>query len=150
MKLPAIPSPGFLAALPESERKHLGRAGITAAEALATWQRGEEKKLQQLCAEWLSLNEIYFETDRMDKKTSGKRGRADFRICVQGLWLSAECKAQSEKLAHDQKEQAARLLKSGGRFVLIYSLQDLIQHIRRLEKVAQGVVKDSFDYRLSL
>jgi hypothetical protein len=85
----------------------------------------------------------------MDKKTSGKKGRADFRICVQGLWLSAECKAQKEKLSGDQVRQANCLINSGGRFILVYSLNDLVYHVRRLEKVAEGLTQDSFNYRLA-
>lgn len=33
---------------------------------------GQEKALQRLCAQWLTLHGIYFECDRMDKRTSGK------------------------------------------------------------------------------
>jgi hypothetical protein len=150
MKLPAVLSERFLAALSEEERKRLGRAGITAAEATETFRQGEEKKLQQLCASWLDVNQIYYETDRIDKKTSGKKGRADFRICVRGLWLSAETKAQKEKLSVDQVRQANCLINSGGRFILVYSLNDLVHHVRRLEKVAEGLAQDSFNYRLAL
>ena len=50
--------------------------------------RGQEKALQRLCAQWLTLHGVYFESDRMDRLTSGKCGRADFRICHHGHWLS--------------------------------------------------------------
>ena len=33
---------------------------------------------------WLLLHDIYFEWDRTDKRTSGKKSRADFRICFKG------------------------------------------------------------------
>ena len=48
MKLPAVLSEGFLQSLPEAERKKLGRAGMTAKEAQAIFERGEEKKLKDL------------------------------------------------------------------------------------------------------
>jgi hypothetical protein len=150
MKLPIVLSERFLAALPEEERKRLGRAGITAVEAFRTFRQGEEKTLQQLCVQWLELNQIYYETDRMDRKTSGKKGRADFRICVGGLWLSAECKAHKEKLADEQLREAERLIASGGRFILVYGLYDLLHHVRRLERIAQGLARDSYNYRIAL
>jgi hypothetical protein len=134
VKLPAVLSPGFVRALPESERKRFGKAGLTPEQCRATFIRGQEIELQKLVANWLELNGIYFESDRMDKRTSGKRGRADFRICVPGgFWLSAECKATGETLSAEQVEQAERLRRSGGKFVVVRALDDLIQAVRSLE-----------------
>jgi hypothetical protein len=95
---------GFVRALPESERKKLGRVGLSPEECHQTFVRGQEIELQKLVANWLNLHSIYYETDRPDKRTSGKRGRADFRICVPpgGVWLSAECKAAGESLSPEQ------------------------------------------------
>jgi hypothetical protein len=130
MKLPAILSEGFLQSLSEDERKKLGPAGITRAEALAKYRAGQEKQLQDDVTQWLNLHEIYFESDRMDKRTSGKKGRPDFRCCVKGHWISFECKTEAGTLSKEQAEQAARLRKSGGIFVLVFSLQDVIAAIR--------------------
>jgi hypothetical protein len=127
MKLPTVLSEGFLQALPKEERKKLGQAGVTAAEASATFNRGKELELQKLCMNWLLLHDIYFEYDRPDKRTSGKKGRADFRICFKGRWISVECKAAGEKLSPEQSEEAARLMRSGGTFLLIFSLDKLIE-----------------------
>jgi hypothetical protein len=152
MKLPAVLPDSFLKALPNTERKKLGKAGMTGVEAQARYVAGQEKKLQQEIYQWLLYHKIYFEWDRMDKRTSGKKGRADFRICIPpgGLWLSAECKAEKKKLSSEQLREAERLIKSGGRYIVVYSLADLAAHVRRLEKVAQGLAKDSFDYRRGL
>jgi hypothetical protein len=130
MKLPAVLSQGFLAGLPEDERKRLGKAGWTSDECRQKVARGEEIKLQKLCLNWLSLNNIYWEWDRTDKRTSGKRGRADIRACVDGYWLSVECKADSEPLSREQAREAVRLRNSGGRFVLCYCLMDLIEAVQ--------------------
>jgi hypothetical protein len=124
MKLPAVLSEGFLRALPIEERRKLGRAGMTTAEASATFKRGKEIELQKLCMNWLLLHDIYFEYDRPDKRTSGKKGRADFRICFKGQGISAECKAAGEKLSPEQSEQPARLMRSGGVFLLIFTLMN--------------------------
>lgn len=133
MKLPAVPSEGFLQALPEEERKRLGRAGITAAEAMATYKAGQEKELQKDVIRYLDYHQIYWNNDRMDKKTSGKPGRADFRICYKGRWVSAECKAETGTLSSAQAMDAARLRKSGGRFVLVFCLRDLIEEFRNID-----------------
>jgi hypothetical protein len=146
MKLPAIVTEGFLQAMPPEERKRLGRAGITAAEALATFRQGEEKELQDYCYQWLNANQIYFNSDRMDKRTTGRKGRADFRICCHGLWLSAECKAEGGKLTPEQIDDASRLIRSRGRFIVVHKLKDLTDHVRRLEQVADGLIQDTFNY----
>ena len=136
MRRPVILSEGFLQALPAEERKKLGRSGMTAREASATFKRGEEIKLQRLCMNWLLLHDIYFEWDRVDKRTSGKKGRADFRICFKGRWISAECKAVGEKLSTQQIEQAARLVRSDGVFLVIFSLEELIKALGEIESPA--------------
>jgi hypothetical protein len=127
--MPAVVPPSFLYALPEEERKRLNKAGLTPEECNAKFIRGEEIRLQKLCMNWLSLHNIYFEWDRTDKRTSGKKGRADLRACVLGYWLSIECKADGEPLSREQAQEAVRLRNSGGRFVLCYCLHDLIEAI---------------------
>ena len=130
MKLPAVLSQGFLAGLPDEERKRLGKAGWTSDECHEKFARGEEIKLQKHCLNWLSLHGIYWEWDRTDRRTSGKRGRADIRACVAGYWLSIECKAAGEPLSREQAQEAVRLRNSGGRFVLCYCLVDLIEGVQ--------------------
>jgi hypothetical protein len=136
MKLPPVVPEGFLLALPEEERNRLGRAGITQAQAEAKYAKGEERKLQDAIARWLAFEGIYFESDRMDKRTSGKKGRADFRICVppDGRWLSIEAKAGTRALTPEQAEQADRLRRSGGTFVEVRSLREAIEAVRAAQK----------------
>ena len=135
MKLPAVPPEGFLLAMPEEERARLGRAGLTQAQAEAKYAAGEERKLQDAIAQWLDFEGIYFESDRMDKRTSGKKGRADFRICANGRWLSVEAKAGNQTLTSEQAEQAARLRRSGGTFAVVRSLKEAIDAVRAVQKV---------------
>jgi hypothetical protein len=129
MKLPKILSDKFLEAMPAEERKKLGRGGMTSKEAQAKYVAGKEKELQRQVWNHLNRNKIYFEDDRMDKRTSGRKGRADFRCCVEGLWLSLECKSETGTLTKEQASEAARLRASGGRFVVVFTLQDAIEAI---------------------
>jgi hypothetical protein len=80
MRLPAVLPEGFLKALPAEERKKLGRAGITSEEAQARYVAGQEKKVQRDIATWLNRERIYFESDRIDRKTSGKKGALTSRL----------------------------------------------------------------------
>lgn len=94
---------------------------------------GQEKALQRLCAQWLTLHGIYFECDRMDRRTSGKCGGADFRICHRGHWLSCECKVAGQPLTQAQEREADRLRNSGGVFVVVRELGDLTGALAALE-----------------
>jgi hypothetical protein len=131
-KLPAILTDSFLKALPPEERKKLGKAGLTKEEAAAKYSGGTERQLQDDIAAWLELNQIYYESDRMDRKTSGKKGRADFRICAAGRWLSLEAKTGDAKLTDEQEEQAERLIRSGGAFAIVRSLAEAIAEVRKI------------------
>jgi hypothetical protein len=129
MKLPAVLPDSFLKALPEPERRKLGKAGITAEEAIVAYSTKKERELQRLVHNWLLSKELYFESDRMDKRTSGKKGRADFRVCCRGLWLSLECKAGTGTLTSEQGAEAARLRRSGGKFVVVRSLEEAVEAV---------------------
>ena len=129
MKTNTILPDNILKAMSPADRKSLGKAGMTAKEAQEKYRAGKEKELQRQVAAHLDRHQIYYETDRMDKKTSGKKGRADFRCCVAGLWLSLECKTEAGTLSSAQAFEAARLRKSGGQFVVVFCLQDAISVI---------------------
>jgi hypothetical protein len=147
MKLPPVLSEGFLQALPEEERAKLGRAGITAGEAIEKYREGQEKQLHDDIIRWLDLHQIYYHHDRMDKRTTGRVGRADFVICAHGLWLSAEAKADTTRLRKEQAKEAIKLIRSGGRYIIVRNLKTLMQHIQRLYAIADGLTRDDFDYR---
>ena len=74
MKLPTVLSEGFLQAMPEAERRRLGKAGMTQKEAEAVFQRGEEKKLKDLVVNELNRRGAWIFTQRMDKSTWRQAG----------------------------------------------------------------------------
>ena len=130
MKLPAVVTEGFLQSLPPAERKRLGRAGITQAEAEATFQAGEERKLQGLISNWLHLHNIYFVRPRMDRKSTTPLGTPDFIICAPpGAFLGAEVKCTRGTLSAEQAKAGALIRASGGRFIVARCLQDVIDAI---------------------
>jgi hypothetical protein len=107
---------------------------MTAEEAVVRYSSKKEKELQRLVWNELTRRDIYFESDRMDKRTSGKKGRADFRVCMppDGKWLSLECKITGT-LTREQGAEAARLRRSGGKFVVVRSLEEAIEALRDME-----------------
>lgn len=118
---------------PEDRRK-LGRAGITADECREKYQRGEEKKLQGLIANYLGLrDDIYFETDRMDRKTSGAKGRPDFRICYRGKWIGIEAKVEGGKLSKEQSETLAKIRNAGGVAIVAFGLAAVQEALRAID-----------------
>ena len=135
MKLPSVLSDGFLKAMPEAERKQLGRAGMTAAEATQRWIGRSEKKLQDNVYTWLMREGIYFVNPRMDRKTTTRKGTPDFIACVEspskpdGLFLAIECKAHRNTLTSEQAREANHIRMSKGRFIVAYCLKDVIQAV---------------------
>ena len=117
-----------------ADRRALGKLGMTAEEARERWAAGEEKKLQSLIANFLNLKEIYFETDRMDRKTSGKVGRPDFRICYRGRWIGVECKAEGGTLSPEQKATLEKIRKNGGVAIVAFGLPAVQEALRAIDK----------------
>lgn len=94
-------------------------------------QFNREKELQREIYQWLIFHEYYFEWDAMHRRTSGRRGRADFRICVAGRWLSLECKVGDGTLTREQASEAARLRKSGGLFAVVRTRDEAIDEVAK-------------------
>ena len=103
-----------------------GNAGRTADECRERWRSGEEKKLQAVIANFLTLKGIYFEWDRMDKRTSGKKGRPDFRLCYRGRFIAVECKASGGILSREQAITMSEIRNNGGVAVVAYGLPDVL------------------------
>lgn len=124
------------------QRGALRMAAMTADEAQERFQAGQEKELQKLISNFLNLNEIYFETDRMDRKTSGAKGRPDFRICYRGRWLSVECKADKGRLSKEQTATLERIRKSGGIVIVAFGLEAVRRALREID-AQDRIVKDA-------
>ena len=141
MRLPTVPSAGFLAALPVQERLKLGRAGITQQEANATYQRGQEKELKALALNLLNLKGAWIFEQRMDKSTRGRRGSPDILVCFKGFFIAIELKAENQRMSTEQAAEAARIRKAGGFFILAFRLEDILEELQRIERIAAGLQK---------
>lgn len=133
MKLPGVLSEGLLQALPAAERKRLGRAGITRAEAQAKYAADREKDLKRDVVNDLNRRGAWIFDQPMSKKTRGRPGVPDIIVCYRGYFLAVELKAAGETLRADQAREAVEIRKARGRFVLAYSVNDVIEAIRGID-----------------
>ena len=137
-----VPPENLLRLMSPEDRAKFGKGGLTRDECRERWAKGEEKKLQGLIANFLDLRDIYFETDRMDRKTTGACGRPDFRICYRGRWIAVECKAEGGKLSKAQKETLERIRKAGGVVIVAFGLPAVQQALRAVDQEETTSVLD--------
>lgn len=142
MKLPAVLSQGFLAGLPEAERKRLGRAGMTVEEAQETFNRGQERILKGHALNELNRRGAWIFEQPMSKKTRGRRGVPDIIGCYRGYFFAVELKASGEPLRPEQGQEAARIRKASGQFILGYCLDDIIEGLQHIDRIAEGLDKN--------
>ncbi len=127
------------------DRKSLGKAGMTAEEALLAAKVRIEKDLQNVVEGWLGTKGITVLRARMDKKTTNKRGQPDLLFVVKppvsGSWQGPhplvypcawECKMPGEELEEEQVKMAARLTADGWHWMIITSLDDAIAELRTM------------------
>jgi hypothetical protein len=132
MKLPLTLTPGFLKALPPEEREKLGWGGISRELAIKRWEVGQERELQGLVRNWLTIHEFPVYGGRMDKRTRRVVGEPDFLTTVKGRFLAIECKAKNGELSEKQAEQCRLITLNHGAFCLAYSLEDVRRIIKEL------------------
>jgi hypothetical protein len=114
--------------LPPAERKPLGKAGLTTAEAGAIADRRAERVLQNEMEGILRQRNLFFVRSRMDKRTSTRRGLPDFIIILHGeRALLVEAKVHRGQVSADQaKVFADYRLQTGGVVHLILNLPAFI------------------------
>ena len=127
MKLPSVPSEGFLQAIQAEERKKLGKAGMTKAEAQAVYARGQEKDLKKVVLNELLRQGAWVFDQPMSKRTRGRPGVPDILGCYRGAFFAVELKASGQPLRQDQAQEAVAIRKSMGRFCLAYCLNDVTE-----------------------
>ena len=91
MKARVFPE-AFLRAMSAEKRRAIGQ--MTMAEAHRRYE--QEKELKRDVLNWLNLQGAWVFTQRMDKRTRGKRGVPDLIVCTppNGRFLAVELKAR--------------------------------------------------------
>lgn len=115
----------------KEDRQKLGV--LNREERLEKWEAGEEKKLQGHIANFLTISGIYFETDRMDKRPTGRVGRADFRLCYKGRFVALEAKTSVGKLSPEQVQNQVAVEKSGGIARTVRTVADVQAVLREID-----------------
>lgn len=67
-------SDSVLRCMSEADRRTLGKAGMTAAEALAKQLLRTERQEQGLFRQWLDLNQVPYYSPRSDKRSTVAAG----------------------------------------------------------------------------
>jgi hypothetical protein len=111
------------------------KLGIISPEVAAkSWAAGEEKKLQDLIRNWLSLQKLPFYGSRMDKRTTRKKGEPDFVVCCAGHFVAIECKTGHEQPTDEQQAQLNLITLNGGATCVARSLDDVRAVVKLMQK----------------
>jgi len=127
---PLLPD-NILRCLSPADRRSLGRAGMTAAEAQARYAVRSERGEQRLFAAWLSSRGLPYVQPRPDRKSGIKPGWPDFSVHVGNRSIFIEMKVQGGKLSPEQVECIEALRREGFRCEVVYSAAEAITLTRK-------------------
>ena len=121
----AIP-PHILAMMPKSDRKPLGKAGLTRPEIDAKTESKNEIELQKQIYNLLvqyGVNWIGYQNPR--KKSQLPPGTPDFVFCYKRISIAIEVKTKTGKLSDDQKKMIPLMEKDGWLVHVVRSLAEV-------------------------
>ncbi len=106
--------------------RRASRVGPTSAEAAAKAVRCAERELQDQMAGLLRQRNLFFDSSRMDRATTNRKGMPDFRIVLPGgKALMVEAKVAGGELEHEQRLVFDQYFRQTGQSVhLVWNLQD--------------------------
>jgi hypothetical protein len=110
--------------MPATERKKLGKAGVTFAEACEAGEDRAEKEIQKQVGDYLRMRGIPFYCSRMDKATTGSVGWPDYTFPFKGKFWSFEVKTRTGKLSPEQEACGAAIQSNGGEYKVIRSVAE--------------------------
>lgn len=135
-------SENILRCMNPADRKPLGKAGMTSAEATAKQEERLEKDIHKNISNWLNIRNVFFIRSRMDKRTTNGNGLPDYVVVLpcdptkEGQYfalpscLMVEVKLPKGKLSQDQEDfHANYAYKTNFPVKVVYSLQDFINFI---------------------
>lgn len=71
-------------------------------------------------------------TERGHVMKMGQAGNSDLVGCLNGKFIAVECKVGKNKQQPSQIEFEKKVLESGGQYWLVYSLEDFIQKLNKI------------------
>jgi len=97
----------------------------------------KESELQSTILEYLALKRIFhyrqnsgaFKTEIGHFVRFGAKGAPDIVCVVNGQYVGIECKAPKGRQSDHQKEFQRQLEAAGGRYILAYSVDDVISQL---------------------
>ncbi len=125
--------PHLLPLMPESERKRLGKAGLTVAEAVAIADDKAELDLQGDIAGYLRLHEVEYIKPDGRKRSPLPKGWTDFTFAYRGVPVAMEVKTATGKLSVDQENLHPKLAANGWRVGIVRSVTDVQALLRSID-----------------
>jgi hypothetical protein len=89
-----------------------------------------EKELQKQVGQLLRLKGVWFDVQRMDKKTRGVVGRPDFLFAWQGRPCAFEFKVGYNQLSSEQSATIETMKAQGWRVAVIRSTQEAFEFLK--------------------
>jgi hypothetical protein len=113
--------------LSPADRRSLGKAGLTADEALQAARVKSERDLQNLIETYFNLRGVVAIRSRMDKATTTPKGTPDFMLALRGRAVVIEAKLPGEELTPEQEAMKARMTgdPNGWHWLTVYSLDEV-------------------------
>ena len=119
-----------------ADRKALGKAGVTASEAVELHEQRAERVLQQQIESCLLRLNVFHMRAPMHKANSLPVGWPDFTVFLRnGVSLLVEVKTETGAIRPDQLELHAKFKQQTGREVALVRSYD--QFVKLLEAVSQ-------------
>jgi hypothetical protein len=110
-----------------SDRKGLGKAGLTAAEAADQYALRTEREMHSKFSSYCGLHDILFEHEDPTRRSTSRPGWPDFRCFAAGKrFLAIDFKVRPNGLTTEQEEIKTRLEACGFPYVVAYSLSEAI------------------------
>ncbi len=119
--------------MPPEERKQLGKAGVTIAEATEKHSAKLEKEIHDQIEGWLRIRGITYRHDRMDRKTTGTVGWPDFTFAIHGKAIAVEVKRPGETVSDEQGRCQQGLSRDGWLVLIAHSLNDVKSFVDTIE-----------------
>ena len=115
------------------DRKQLGKAGMTAMDAIEIKEARDEAELQKWCGQLLTQRGIEFINPPMRKRSQLPPGWPDFTFSYLGKSCAWECKTAEGKLSPDQEDRI-KALRARPNFWAVEVITNLAQARDFLER----------------